>query len=342
MLTNENFDMLPIIAGDLALATDSVNMIAMPLFHIGGSGWALVGLYQGAHSVIIRDVDPGVILKSFELHAVTHTFLVPAVIMLLLATPAVSGTDFSALRMVTYGASPISEKELVQALRTFKCDFGQLYGLTETTGAITYLRPDEHDPEGPHAGWLRSCGRPFSHVQLRVVDPEGGADKPVGEVGELWTSSLQNMKGYWGLPEETAVTITDDGWLRTGDAGYLDADGFVYLHDRVKDMIISGGENIYPAEIENVLMAHPAVADAAVIGIPSEQWGETVKAMVVKAPGTELSEQMLVDFARERLAHYKCPASVDFTDALPRNPSGKLLKRELRAPYWKGRDRNIH
>jgi long-chain acyl-CoA synthetase len=292
--------------------------------------------------VIIRDVDPGVILNAFEEYGVTHTFVVPAVIMLLLATPAVSSTDFSALRMVTYGASPISEKVLVQALHTFKCDFGQLYGLTETTGAITYLRPDEHDPEGLHAGWLRSCGRPFSHVELRIVDPESGADKAVGEVGELWTRSLQNMKGYWGKPDETALTITDEGWLRTGDAGYVDADGFVYLHDRVKDMIVSGGENIYPAEIENVLMAHPAVADAAVIGVPSEQWGEAVKAIVVKASGADLGERALMDFARERLAHYKCPTSVDFADALPRNPSGKLLKRELREPYWRDRDRNIN
>jgi long-chain acyl-CoA synthetase len=342
MLTNENFDMLPFIATDIAMSTDSVSMVAMPLFHIGGSGWALVGLWQGAHSVIIRDIDPGQILKSFEEYAVTHTFFVPALIMLLLATPAVSSTDFSALQLVTYGASPITEKVLVQALRTFKSDFGQLYGLTETTGAITYLRPDEHDPEGPHAGWLRSCGRPFSHVELRIVDPEDGTDKPTGEVGELWTRSLQNMKGYWGKPEETARTITEDGWLRTGDAGYVDADGFVYLHDRVKDMIVSGGENIYPAEVENVLMAHPAVADVAVIGVPSEEWGETVKAIVVKVPDADLSERELIDFARERLGHYKCPTSVGFADALPRNPSGKLLKRVLREPYWKGMDRNIH
>jgi long-chain acyl-CoA synthetase len=342
MLTNENFSVLPVLAAAMAVESSSVNMIAMPLFHIGGSGWALLGLVQGAHSVIVRDIDPGAILKILEEHAVTHTFVVPAVIMLLLATPAVSSTDFAALQVVTYGASPITEKVLVQALRTFNCDFGQLYGLTETTGAITHLRPNEHDPEGPHAGWLRSCGRPFPHVELRIVDPESGADTPVGEVGELWTRSVQNMKGYWRKPEETARTITEDGWLRTGDAGYVDADGFVYLYDRVKDMIVSGGENIYPAEIENVLMAHPAVADVAVIGVPSEQWGEAVKAIVVNVPNADLGERELIDFARERLAHYKCPTSVDFTDALPRNPTGKLLKRELRAPYWEHMDRNIN
>src|SRR4051812_7615719 len=154
MLTNENFDLLPMLAGDITMTERSVSMIAMPLFHIGGSGWALVGLWQGAHSVIIRDVDPNVILRSIEDYGVTHTFVVPAVIMLLLVTPAVAETDFSAMEIITYGASPITEKVLVQAMRTFKCGFGQLYGLTETTGAITYLRPEEHDPEGPHAGRL--------------------------------------------------------------------------------------------------------------------------------------------------------------------------------------------
>jgi acyl-CoA synthetase (AMP-forming)/AMP-acid ligase II len=243
---------------------------------------------------------------------------------------------------MAYGASPISEKVLVQALRTFRCGFAQLYGMTETTGAITILRPDEHDPEGPHAGWLRSCGRPFAHVALRIVDPESGADVPAGRVGELWTRSYHNMKGYWQNPEETARTIDAEGWLRTGDAGYVDEDGYVYLHDRVKDLIVSGGENIYPAEVENVLMSHADVADVAVIGVPSEQWGETVKAIVVLAPGAQTDAQPLIEHSRARLAHFKCPTSVDFVPVLPRNPSGKILKRQLREPYWKGIDRRVH
>jgi long-chain acyl-CoA synthetase len=342
MLTNENFALMPLLSTDVGFERTSVSMVAMPLFHIGGSGWAVVGLFNGCHSVIIRDVDPNVILDSIQTYRITHTFVVPAVIMLLLMTPKCAETDFSSLELITYGASPITEKVLVQALQTFGCGFGQLYGLTETTGAITMLRPEDHDPEGPHADRLRSCGRPFDHVELRIVDPESGGDKPVGEVGEVWTRSVQNMKGYWHKEADTSATITADGWLRTGDAGFLDGDGFVYLHDRVKDMILSGGENIYPAEVENVLMAHPSVADVAVIGVPDDKWGETVKAIVVKAPGASLEPSELIEFARERLAHYKCPTSVDFMDVLPRNPSGKLLKRELREPFWKGVERRIH
>jgi long-chain acyl-CoA synthetase len=179
-------------------------------------------------------------------------------------------------------------------------------------------------------------------VELRVVDPGSGRDCPAGQVGELWTRSPQNMRGYWNRPEETAQVLGSDGWLRTGDAGYRDAEGYVYLTDRVKDMIISGGENVYPAEVENVLADHPAVADVAVIGVPDARWGETVKAIVVAAPGTAPLPEEIIAHARERLAHFKCPTSVDFAVSLPRNPSGKLLKRELREPYWAGQTRRIH
>jgi long-chain acyl-CoA synthetase len=179
-------------------------------------------------------------------------------------------------------------------------------------------------------------------VELRVVDPDTGEDVPVGQVGEVWTRSVNNMLGYWGKPEETAATLRPDGWLRTGDAGYLDGEGYLFLHDRMKDMIVSGGENIYPAEVENVLLAHGDVADCAVIGVPDDRWGETVKAIVVLAPGAELDAAQVIAFCRERLAHYKCPTSVEAIDALPRNPSGKILKRQLREPYWEGRERRIH
>jgi long-chain acyl-CoA synthetase len=168
----------------------------------------------------------------------------------------------------------------------------------------------------------------------------------VGAVGEVWTRSDQNMAGYWNKPDETAAVLSEDGWFRTGDAGWLDADGYLFLHDRIKDMIVSGGENVYPAEVENALLAHPAVADAAVIGVPDAKWGETVKAIVVRAPGAPEDDASLaadiIAATRTRLAHYKCPTSVDFIAALPRNPSGKVLKRELRQPYWEGRERNIH
>jgi len=188
---------------------------------------------------------------------------------------------------------------------------------------------------------LRSCGKPYAWVEIRVVDPESGADVPTGQVGELWTRSRQNMLGYWANDDATTGAIDAEGWFRTGDAGYRDADGFLYLHDRVKDMIVSGGENIYPAEVENVLAKHPDVADVAVIGVPDERWGEAVKAVVVRHADATSSDADLIAFAREYLAGYKLPKSVDFADELPRNPSGKLLKREIRAPYWEGVGRQI-
>jgi long-chain acyl-CoA synthetase len=230
-------------------------------------------------------------------------------------------------------------------MEAFGCDFAQVYGLTETTGAITSLMPDDHDPDGPRANLLRSAGRPFSHVELRIVDSATGEELPAGAVGEVMCRSDQTMLGYWNKAAETADVLTDDGWFKTGDAGWLSEDGYLFLHDRIKDMIVSGGENVYPAEVENALLAHPLVADAAVIGVPHEKWGETVKAVVVLTPGaTDDTEALAADIlaaTRERLAHFKCPTSIDFVDVLPRNPSGKVLKRELRAPYWEGRDRNI-
>ena len=324
---------------------DTVSMVAMPLFHIGGTGWALAGMSRGGHSVVLRDIDPVEILRLIEEHGITDSFFVPAVLMFLLATPQLAGTDVTSLRTIVYGASPISEDVLVKSMAAFGCDFAQVYGLTETTGAITSLLPDDHDPDGPRANLLRSAGRPFSHVELRIVDSATGESLPHGAVGEVMSRSDQTMLGYWNKPDETAGVLTDDGWFRTGDAGWLSEDGYLFLHDRIKDMIVSGGENIYPAEVENALLAHPAVADAAVIGVPHDKWGETVKAVVVlatDAPGdAEALAADILSATRERLAHYKCPTSIDFVDALPRNPSGKVLKRELRAPYWEGRERNI-
>lgn len=343
MLTNANFDCLvPQVSPHWRFSEDSVNLVVMPLFHIGGSGWLVIGLWNGCHSVMLREVNPAEILAAVPRHEVTNALFVPAVLQFLLQTPGVDETDFSTLRTIVYGASPITHQVLTDAMRTFGCEFIQVYGLTETTGAFTELPDADHDPAGPHPERLRSCGKPFPWVEARVVDPEAGEDKPAGEVGEVWVRSAQNMKGYWGKPEETAKTVNADGWLRTGDAAYFDDDGYLYLYDRVKDMIISGGENVYPAEVENVLMSHPGVADVGVVGVPDPRWGETVKACVVRAPGTEASEQEIIEYARQRVAHYKCPTSVDFFEALPRNLSGKILKRELREPYWRGHERLVH
>jgi fatty-acyl-CoA synthase len=261
-------------------------------------------------------------------------------IQFMLAAPGARRADYSSLKGISYGASPISDKVLVEALRTFGCDFMQVYGLTETTGAITMLPPGDHDPDGPKQHLLRSAGKPIDNVELRVVGPGGDKDCAEGEVGEILIRSPQNMKGYWGNPKATANALLPGGWFRSGDAGYL-KDGYLFLHDRIKDMIISGGENIYPAEVENVLMQHPALADGAVIGVPDDTWGEAVKACVVLKPGAKASASEIIEFMRARLAHYKCPKTVDFLEAIPRNPTGKMLKRVLREPYWKGRDRRI-
>jgi len=343
MLSNANFfGLLPLAKQMWELSPDAVNLVAMPLFHIGGGGWAVAGQYEGARSVIVRDLDPAALVGLIGKERITHGFLVPAVLQFMLMVPGVDQADFSSLRVLVYGASPISEEVLATSVQTFQCKFWQAYGLTETTGAVVNLPPEDHDVNGPNRHRLRSCGLPGPGVEIRIVDTDTLRDCEVGEVGEIWIRSAQVMKGYWNMPEETAKSIDADGWFRSGDAGYLDADGYLYIHDRVKDMIVSGGENVYPAEVENVLMGHPAIADVAVIGVPHEKWGETAKAVVVRKPGVEVTEQEIIDHARERLARFKCPTSVDWADALPRNPSGKILKKDLRAPYWEGRSRNVN
>jgi len=267
--------------------------------------------------------------------------VVPAVLQFLLAVPGVAERDFSALRSIFYGASPISERVLTEAIKTFGCGFTQAYGLTETTGTVITLTEEDHRPDGPNPERLRSVGVPSPGTEVKVADAATGDPLPAGTVGELWVRGPTVMAGYWKLPEETAKTIDADGWLRTGDAGYSDADGYFYVYDRVKDMIVSGGENIYPAEIENVLMSHPDVADAAVIGVPDETWGETPKALVVRTPTAEVTESALRAFCREHLAGFKVPSTVEWRNELPRNPSGKILKRELREPYWEHETRRV-
>lgn len=343
LLTNANFfGLLPMAKEMWELEASSVNLVAMPLFHIGGGGWAAAGQYMGATSVIMRDLDPAGLIKLIGDERITHGFLVPAVLQFMLMMPGVDEADFSSLKVCVYGASPISEDVLARSVKTFGCKFWQAYGLTETTGAVVNLAPDDHDVDGPNRHRLRSCGLPGPGVELRIVDNDTGNDCEQGEVGEIWIRSPQVMLGYWNLPAETAKSITDDGWFKSGDAGYVDADGYVYIHDRVKDMIVSGGENVYPAEVENVLMGHPGIADVAVIGVPHDKWGETAKAIIVRKPDSTVTEDEIIAYARERLARFKCPTSVDWVDALPRNPSGKILKKDLRAPYWEGRDRNVN
>ena len=342
MLTNENFmGILPTSRTLWMMNANSINLIAMPLFHIGGSGWATAGQFNGCKSIILREtVDVGGIVKLIGQHRITHAFMVPALLAFTLMVPDIDKADFSSLKLIAYGASPISEQVLAASLKTFKCNFVQVYGLTETTGVVTMLTHEDHDVDGPKKHLLRSCGKPSMGIELKIVD-ETGKQLPAGEVGEIIIRSKQVMKGYWNMPEETAKTIRN-GWFYTGDAGYTDKAGYVYIHDRVKDMIVSGGENVYPAEVENALMKHPAVADVAVIGIPDDRWGEVPLAIVVRKPDVAVTEDDIIAFGRTQLAGFKTPKKVAWADALPRNPSGKILKKDLRAPYWEGRTRQVN
>ncbi len=339
-LANRNFTwMMPLWADSWLLNPGVSNIVCMPAFHIGGAGWGMVGMYGGATNYIFREFVPAQILDAIETHAIEVALLVPAMILFLLQAPQIRETNLSSLKIIVYGAAPMPVEVLREALKTFRCDFQQVYGLTETTGAITYLPPQDHDPSHPKI--LFSCGIAQKGVELRIVDGEGKDVAQPGDVGEIVVRSPQVMKGYWRLEEATRKSVRD-GWFYTGDAGYVDDKGYLFIHDRVKDMIVSGGENIYPAEIENALFQHPAVADVAVIGVPDERWGEAVKAFIVRKPNTTLSQGELIEFARERIAGYKVPRSVDFLDALPRNPTGKILKRELRKPFWEGRTRQVN
>ena len=316
-------------------SADDVLMVAMPLFHVAGGEWGQLGLFVGAKSVVMPEVDPGAILRTIAEQRVTKSLFVPAVLLFLVQHPDCGKTDFSSLDVIYYGASPIPLDLQRRAAATFGCGFAQLYGATETTGAITYLAPADH-----HGERMKSCGTAMASTEIRVVRPDGTNCAP-GEVGEVICRSAQNMVGYWNLAEANARTIRGE-WLHTGDAGWLDAEGFLYIHDRMKDMIVSGGENVYPAEVESAIFGCPGVADVAVIGVPDEQWGEAVKAVVVRAPGSSIPAEEIIAYARQRIAGYKLPKSVDFLDALPRNPSGKILKRELRRPYWEGRERQVN
>lgn len=335
MVSHANLALVERMARELwGFTAASVNLVAMPLFHIGGIGYGMMALSQGGHTVILQQAAPDLVIEAVRRHGVTHGFFVPAVIQMLVDVPDVDSLNLTSLERMIYGASPISESLLKRAIAVFGCGFNHAYGMTETAGTVITLAPNDHDPGGPLAHRLRSSGLPVPWAEVALVNPATGQLVENGEVGEIRVRSPLNMLGYWRNPAETAKTITPDGWLCTGDAAYRDADGYIYIHDRYKDMIVSGGENIYPTEIENVLYDHPAVAEVAVIGIPHPRWGETPRAFVVAVPGDRPSEAELIEFTRTRLARYKCPTSVAFVSALPRNASGKILKRAMRDENW--------
>jgi len=319
---------------------DDVSLVAMPIFHIGGSGWGVMGLYHGAKGVIAREFDATKVLDFFEQSGITKLFMVPAAMQFVVRQPRARQVDFSRLKYMLYGASPIPAALLKECIEVFGCGFVQMYGMTETTGTIVALPPEDH-VEGLER--MRSAGKALPGVELAILDANGNR-LPPGQVGEIATRSGSNMVGYWNLPEAeaTAKTLDNEGWLRTGDAGYMDVDGYLYIHDRIKDMIISGGENIYPAEVESAICDHPDVAEVAVVGVPDDRWGEAVKAIVVMKPGKQAAASDIINFTRERIAGFKTPKSVEFISALPRNASGKILRRHLRDPYWEGKDRKVN
>ena len=314
-----------------------VNLLCIPGFHVGGLWWAVQAFNAGVTNVAMPSFTSRAAVELIRRHWVTTTCLVPAMLQMLLAEPAVTRADFQTLRKVVYGGSPISETLLARALTVIGCEFAQIYGLTETGNTAVCLPPEDHTPGSPR---LAAAGRPYPGVQLDVIDP-AGVSLPAGEIGEIRIRTPARMLGYWRLPAATAATLVD-GWIHTGDAGFLDADGYLFIRDRIKDVIIVAGENVYPAEVENALSRHPAVAEAAVVGIPDERWGEGVHAFVVLRDGTRATARELMLALRGSIADFKLPTSYEFLDRLPRNPSGKILRRQLRDRFWQHTARKVN
>jgi acyl-CoA synthetase (AMP-forming)/AMP-acid ligase II len=317
----------------------SVQVLALPVFHIGGLVIALLGAVAGANTVVMAEADPEAMLAAMQREGISHLPTVPALLAPLLALAEAKGGDLSRVQTVFYGASPMPESLLRKAMAAMNANFMSGFGMTETTAAVTFLTFADHRlPEDPAAAVamvrrLRSVGRPVPQISVKIVEPDTLEERPTGVSGELLVRGPHVMKGYWSRPEETRRALLADGWLRTGDGGYLDEDGYLFLTDRIKDMIISGGENIYPAELENVLTGLTGVREVAVIGVPHERWGETPKALVVRDPDTELCEHDVLEHCRANLARYKCPTSVEWVEVLPRTPSGKIMKHVLREQF---------
>ena len=318
---------------------DDVSLVAMPCFHIGGTGFGLNTLYAGATGIIVKQFVADQQLDVMVEFGVTKLFIVPSALKTVLDDPRLSKMDLSALKFITYGASPIPMDLMKECIDAFGCGFVQKYGMTETSGTCVALGPEDHTiPENPK---MKSVGKPLAGVEIKITD-ESGQKLADGEIGEIVIKSETNMSGYWKNEEATRSASYPDGWLRTGDAGYIDEQGYLYIQDRIKDMIVSGGENVYSAEVEAAIKENTKIADVAVIGVPDEKWGEAVKACVVLKSGGVADEAAIIADCRARIAAYKTPKSVDFLKQLPRNASGKILKTELRSPYWKQGNKQVN
>lgn len=315
-----------------------VNFHAAPMFHLADIGLIFVTMVGGVH-VIQRSFDAADMLAAIARHRVTHCFTVPAVIDRMAKHDSAATLDLSSLKVLGYGGAPMPAGTYDIARARFPhVDFCQGFGQTEFA-ACTFLGPEHHRPGGDPEKRL-SAGQACYGYELRIVD-EQGREVPRRTVGEIAGRGANAMSGYWKRPEETAETLRD-GWIHTRDAGFMDEDGFVYITDRLKDMIVSGAENVYSIEVENAVSRHPAVDECAVIGVPDDKWGERVHAVVALKDGAGLELEALIAFCRASIAGYKCPRSLEIHQGpLPRNAAGKVLKAELRAPYWRGRDRNI-
>ncbi|MFC9993817.1 long-chain-fatty-acid--CoA ligase [Nocardia sp. NPDC127526] len=312
-------------------------LVLIPGFHIAGLAWAVQGLLDGVTTVVLPEYTPGAALEAMRTQGVTAVCGVPVMLLLVLAEPGVTPADFAGLRQVAYGGSPMPEQMLALCMSLYGCEFLQFYGMTETATPITFLPPADHTPGNPR---LRSAGAPYAGSEIMILDKAGNA-LPPGEIGEVVVRGPAMMLEYFHNADATADTLID-GWLHTGDAGRLDADGYLYICDRIKDMIIVAGENVYPAEVENALVAHPAVREAAVVGAPDERWGERVHAFVAFHPGQSATPHELLMSLRDKLPSFKLPQQIDILDAVPRNASGKILRRRLREPFWQGRDRAVN
>jgi acyl-CoA synthetase (AMP-forming)/AMP-acid ligase II len=310
----------------LKWTVDDVMLTVMPNFHLVGTGLSLQCLYNGSTLSVLPMLEIGELLRFIARDRPTVCAMVPTAIQMLLDHPDCASTDLSSLRLVMYAGSPISARLLQRAIEEMKCRFMQFYGATETGGAATLLRPEQHRLDEPKK--LKSCGTPLPLVDIRIVD-ESGAELPAGSIGEMLVRTPGSACGYWNQPEASAAAF-QNGWYRSGDVAYLDDEGLIYIVDRVKDMIVTGGENVYSTEVEQALATHPAVAQCAVIGLPDVRWGEKVSAVVVRVAGSDVTANDLIAHCRERIAGYKLPKKIAFVDALPMSPAGKILKRVLR------------
>lgn len=334
------FEVLGMLADFFPLALEHVGIHAAPLTH--GSGHVgLVFVSKGCSQVILSKsgFDVARFLEQVERHRVNALFLVPTMVKMIVDHPDVHTRDLSSLRWVFYGGSPMYVDDLRRAQKVLGNIFIQGFGQTESPMTGTVLPAAEHDVDGPNAHRLASCGRARTGISIRIVDPEDRT-LPPNEVGEICIRGGTVMAGYWLRQEETTETLRG-GWLHTGDVGRMDEDGYVYILDRNKDMVISGGLNIYPREIEEVLVDHEAVSEACVFGVPDDKWGEAVRAHVVVRPGETVTEATLLEHVRSQLARFKVPKAIEFVDAIPKTPYGKLDKKSVRAPYWEGHDRLV-